>query len=354
MNILSRYIGRTIIKSTLLVLLIIIGLETFILLAMQLGSMGKGSYDIWQAILYVLLVLPQQTYQFFPMIALIGVLSGMSMLTHHSELIVMRAAGWSPKRIAYEVLKTGIIIVVIVTLVGEVLAPRAKYLAEAHKLSATTSGQALKTQQGLWLRQGQNFYHIKTIFSDKHIAGVSRYTFNDNQQLLSASVAQQGFYKDHDWQMQNIKESIIGTKKVSVQQIPNQAWYLALNPHLLHISQIQPEEMTLPQLAYFIHYRLSNHLASENDQLTFWQRILQPLASLIMMLLAIPFVFGSLRTVTTGLRLMLGIIVGFAFYFCNQLFPPLSQVYAFKPLIAELIPILLFATIGFFLLRKTN
>ncbi len=87
-------------------------------------------------------------------------------------------------------------------------------------------------------------------------------------------------------------------------------------------------------------------------QLSYWQRVLQPLASLVMMFLAIPFVFGPLRSVTTSLRLLMGIIVGFAFYITNQLFPPLSQVLNFPPYLAAVLPILIFAGFGVFLLRR--
>lgn len=351
MKVLSRYVSSTLIKATLLILLIFVGFEIFILMATQLGSLGKGSYNIWQAMIYVVLILPQQTYLLFPVAGLLGMLFGFSWLASHSELIIMRASGVSPTQILRYALQAGLILVIFMVLIGEVIAPKAKLLAEKRKLTAISTGQVLKTQSGVWLRQGGNFYYIKTIYSARHIADVSRYVF-DHQQLVSASFAKEGRYEHGGWQMFNIKQSHITDAAVTSTLIPYTTWYLAIDPHLLRISQRTPEEMSLHQLSDLINYQKSNHLINNNERIVFWQRVFQPLSILVMMFLAIPFVFGPLRTVTTSLRLVLGVIIGFAFYLSNQLFPPLSQVLDFPPLIAAILPPLVFALAGIILFRR--
>jgi lipopolysaccharide export system permease protein len=353
MTILGRYIGSTLIKATLLVLLVLTGLEAFILLATQLNAVGSGSYSVWQAMLYVLFILPQQTYLLFPMAGLLGILFGLSMLANHSELIIMRAAGVSPMQIMLHSLKAGLILIIIMTFIGEFIAPSATHLAEKRKLIETSSGQALKTRQGMWLRQGNNFCYIKTIYSAHHIANISCYAFN-NQQLLTASFADQGNYQHNQWQIENVLQSQIENNHVTTHRVPHTTWNLNIDPRLLRISLSQPEEMSLSQLSDIIAYQKANHLAATNLQIAFWQRVLQPFASIVMMFLAVPFIFGPLRSVTTGLRLLLGVIIGFIFYMCNQLFPPLSQVLGFPPLLAVMLPILLFATVGVVLLQRVR
>lgn len=351
MKVLSRYIASTLIKATLLILLVFVGFEIFILMATQLGSLGKGSYTIWQAIIYVILVLPQETYLLFPVAGLLGMLFGFSWLASHSELIVMRASGVSPLQILRYALQAGLLLVILMVFVGEVIAPKAKLIAEKRKLTAMSTGQVLKTQSGVWLRQDQNFYYIKTIYTSKHIADVSQYIFN-HQQLISASFAKEGRYEHGEWQMFNIKQSHITDAAVTSSLLPHAIWNLAIDPHLLGISQHSPEEMSLHQLSDLINYQKSNHLIGSNERIVFWQRIFQPISILVMMFLAIPFVFGPLRSVTTSLRLVLGIIIGFAFYLSNQLFPPLSQTLDFSPIIAALLPPLFFALAGVILFRR--
>lgn len=350
--IIRRYIGSSLIKATLLVLLVFVGLETFILLATQVNSLGKGAYNIWQAFLYVILILPQQTYFLFPMAGLLGMLFGLSTLANNSELIVMRASGVSPEKIMRYAMQAGVVLVIAVTLVGELVGPSAKHLGEKRKLIATSSGQAIKTGEGLWLRQGQNFYHIGQIDSSHRIENVSQYVFDNAQHLMSVSYSSMGVYQNNAWKMENIQRSTMLANSVVSEKIPSQHWDLAIDPRLLKISLSTPDEMSLSQLSDFIEYQKETNLVPTVYQLSFWQRALQPLASLVMMFLAIPFVFGPLRSVTTGLRLLAGVIVGFAFYLTNQLFPPLSQVLDFPPYLAAMLPILIFAVFGVILLKR--
>ncbi|MDX2164328.1 MAG: LPS export ABC transporter permease LptG [Gammaproteobacteria bacterium] len=352
--IIGRYIGSSLIKATLLVLLVFLGLETFILLATQVNSMGKGAYNIWQALLYVFLILPQQTYFLFPMAGLLGMLFGLSLLSNSSEIIVMRASGISPVKIMRYAMQAGLILVITVTLIGELIGPSAKHLGEKRKLIATSSGQAIKTGEGLWLRQGQNFYHIGQIDSSHRIENVSQYVFDDAQHLMIVSFSSMGVYQNNTWHMKNIQQSSMSSNQVTSQTLGSQNWDLAIDPRLLKISLSTPDEMSLSQLSAFIEYQKQTNLVPTMYQLSFWQRALQPLASLVMMFLAIPFVFGPLRSVSTSLRLVLGIIVGFAFYLTNQLFPPLSQVLDFPPYLAAMLPILIFAIFGVILLKRVR
>jgi len=73
-----------------------------------------------------------------------------------------------------------------------------------------------------------------------------------------------------------------------------------------------------------------------------------------MLFLAIPFIFGPLRSVTMGLRLVSGVVVGFSFYMLNQFFGPFSLVYNVPPFVAALLPSLLFFIIGVFLMRRVR
>jgi lipopolysaccharide export system permease protein len=81
---------------------------------------------------------------------------------------------------------------------------------------------------------------------------------------------------------------------------------------------------------------------------------MQPFATLVMIFLAIPFIFGPLRSVSMGLRIMAGVIVGFGFYILNQFLGPMSQVYQIPAVVAALVPTMVFAMLGAFLLFLRN
>lgn len=356
MRILQRYISRTLMHTIMLVVLLFMGIDVFILLAGQLHSYTAGAYSIIQAINYVLLSLPEQLYQLFPMAAFIGVLMGMGLLDNHHELLVMRSAGISPKQILLMVLRAGIILIIIATIVGELIGPQTQHLARIHSVMTSDNGQALNTSKGLWIKEGPNFLHIKTIYSDKNIAGVSRYEFDNQNRLRVVTYANNAYFYNKLWHLKDIEQSSINETGTAVQSshIDNLTWNLAINPHLLQISQIQPDEMNLQQLKDYINFRDANGLTGESYEIAFWHRVFQPIATLVMIFLAVPFIFGPLRSATKGLRALTGVIIGFSYYTLDQMFAPMSEVWQFPPLLAVMLPTLLFGLFGVILMSKVR
>jgi len=86
--------------------------------------------------------------------------------------------------------------------------------------------------------------------------------------------------------------------------------------------------------------------------LTYWRKLFQPLSVGVMMMLALSFIFGPLRSVTAGARIVTGICFGFLFYVVNEIFGPLSLVYNVTPLAAALMPSVLFLLITWWLLSR--
>lgn len=354
MKILNRYLGITITQTTLLVLLMLMGLSILITLIKELGEIGTGDYRLFAAIEYVILDLPAQLYAFFPVAGLLGILLGLGMLASHNELTVMRASGMSLSKITWGTLQAALIMLIVVTLLGEGLAPITEHIAESEKTSLTTSGQALKTTQGTWVRDGQNVLYIHTIVSGRHIEGVNRYLFDNQHNLISASYAQHGFYVHNRWLMQRVVVSQMNPARVTTQKMIQTEWPLTLNPDLLRITEVDPGEMSLLQLNNYLDYLKSNNLDTSIYSLAFWQRITQPLATLVMMWLAIPFVFGPLRSATMGLRILAGVAVGFVFITLNQFFGPLTVVYQLPPWAAAVIPIALFSLVAYWLQKRVK
>ncbi len=80
--------------------------------------------------------------------------------------------------------------------------------------------------------------------------------------------------------------------------------------------------MTLLQLHRYLRAQKRSHQSALNYQLAYWQRLTQPLTTIVMMILAIPFYFWALRSSTMGSKLMVGATVGFSFHIINKFFDP--------------------------------
>ena len=80
----------------------------------------------------------------------------------------------------------------------------------------------------------------------------------------------------------------------------------------------------------------------------------KPLATAALVLVAISFIFGPLRSVTMGQRIFTGVVLGIVFVLLQKLLGPSSLVFGFPPLIAVLFPIALCIALGMYLLNKAR
>lgn len=349
MRILHRHIRATVITMTLLVVMVLAGVQAFIGVIGELHSIGQSQYGAFQALIYVLVSLPFNLYPLFPAAALIGCLIGLGRLAAQSELVVMRASGVSKAQITLSVIRSAIVMLVVVTLIGEWLAPNLNNFASDYKYQKQNGNDRAMARHGFWLRNGENFILINSAVTSGQVEQVMRYQFSQRQ-LISASVAPQGEFKNGSWVLKNVQESTFLPGQVVVQQHPEQIWPINLDPKLLANSHVHPDNTTLVGLKKYIDFLHAAGLGSSLAEFTWWKRLFQPLVTIVMIGLAVPFIFGPLRSVTMGLRILIGVSIGFGFYTLNEFLGPFTLVYHVPPIWSAVFPVLLFLIIDGILL----
>lgn len=353
-GIIQRYLILTIIKATLIVLFIAFAVDLFIEFANEIKSIGDGGYTLTKALLYVPMILPADLYTLFPMIGLLGVLIGLGTLASSNELLVMRASGLSLFNMMRAVFISALLIGVFAFSIGEFLAPPLSLQAKNLKQEAITGNQVVETQQGVWMHVGDDFFNIAHIADRTRWFGVMRYHFNHQNKLLSEAWAKVVEYHNKQWIASSVSETQLFNDHTQAQQLDLQIWSIGLTPNALAYGFDDAQQMTLLKLHEFIHYRAQAKLPLNHYSLDFWQRIFQPLAMLVMMMLAIPFVFVSARSGTLGGRVLIGIIVSMSFYLLSQLFGQFSIVYRLYEWVGAFLPIMLFFILSVYLLRRVK
>ena len=124
MKTLDRYIGANIVRGYLLVLALLLALFSFVSLLEQLEDVGDHNYDMLDAILYVLLTMPDRMLTLAPVTALLGSLAALALLARNNELTAMKAAGISVLRLGWSVMRPAIAFMLVVLVVTEFVAPR--------------------------------------------------------------------------------------------------------------------------------------------------------------------------------------------------------------------------------------
>ncbi len=355
MKILDKYIARQINTFILIVALAFWGFDIFFNLVHELQVVGKGQYTLGVALQYLSLITPSRLYTLFPWAALIGTLISLGALANHSELVVMRTSSVSVARITWSVLKAALILLIVVVFLGEGVAPLTERVAQHIRTLALSDGQSIQTAYGIWVRQGQEFIHVQSTRSDGELLGVTRYQFDDKRKLKEVMFAKRADPVKEGWQLYDVQGTIFLDKKTWVFKEAVKRVHQLVEPQILETAMVKhPERLSLLALWGGIQYRVKNGLSSQQYELALYTKLFQPLVILMMVFLAVPFVFGPLRSVSMGFRIVVGIFVAFLFNTLNSLFAPLAIVYQFPPLLAVLLPIIVFTGVGIFILRRAK
>lgn len=352
MNTLDRYIGKSILGAIFATLLTLVGLSAIIKFVEQFRSVGKGSYDIWQAIFYTVLTIPKDIETFFPMAALLGALIALGNLASRSELVVMQSSGFSRLKIGLAVMKTAIPLVLITMAIGEKGIPQTEQFARDMRARAMAGGSILSVKNGVWAKDGNDFIYIRQITDDAKLKDVYVYRFDDKRQLKQLSHANQANFEDGQWKLSQINTSTLSPDEVKTTNRLNDVWKTTLTPDKLGIVSLRPTSLSISELSNYIDFLKETGQDSKKFELTYWRKLFQPLSVGVMMLLALSFIFGPLRGVTAGARIVTGICFGFVFYVVNEIFGPLSLVYSVTPLFGALMPSILFLVIAWWLLSR--
>lgn len=350
---LSRYVGGVVLASISVVLFVILSLDLISDLIDQMGNL-KGSYDFLEAAIYVVLYIPSSTVDYIPLSALVGCLIGLGSLANSSELTVMRAAGVSVSRVVWIVFKPVFLVVMSGAIVAEFVAPYLDQYADSRRALAQGHTRALEREKGLWNREGNEYMHFNAVLPNGKLFGITRYVFNDEGELLSSSFINSAIYQGDHWFEQEGQISYFEGERVNTQYYASRRWDTELSPELLNVLVLEPDELPMKRLYDYSTYLDKQAQDSSDYWLAFWQKALQPLATLSLVIIAISFILGPLRQVTMGFRVFIGVIVGLVFQTSQKLLGPTSIIMGFSPVYAVMIPILACFFIGWVLLKRAE
>ena len=336
---LTHYIAKTILSSTLIICISLISIFFIVTFLTQTNDIGSGKYGAFDALIYVLLQVPSNIYLIMPMSALLGCLMGLGILAGHSELIVMRSIGCSTFQIGKGVLLASVIISIFSLIIGGYIAPKASRIADLNKALLKDGNQSVLSDgsEQLWLKEGNNFIQFDKSPKTGEVNNISIFTIK-NGNLFSISSAKNSAYKNSQWKLYNVKNIIIKKSNIQSTLHKEQIWNSLLPPQLVKVIGSDPKYLTLFSLIQYSIYTEN----SENINLQIWNIILQPIMIAILMMMAVPFSFGSMRSSTLAIKLVIGLGLGFIFYIVDQFFGPVTIVYNLPAFLGAFIPCLIF------------
>ncbi len=345
MSTLDRYLALTVVVGTAIVLSVLLSLTGFIIFVYQLDDVGSGSYTMSGAAIYTLMTLPLAAYDMLPIAALLGGLLALGGLASHSELVAMRAAGISPWRLARGVAVAGLLITLVNGALGEFIAPPMERYAKSMRALALHKQLSVAEGQGGWVRDGNVIVNIDRIIGDGRTGEVSIFTV-DGPRLKRMGVARgAGFDEAQRWNLEDYRETRFSDEGTKSDIARRHVEPTRLNADILGLSVVDPDTLQSVNLWEYVSYLRSNGLNSERYELALWSRIANIASALVMALLALPFVFGSLRSAGAGQRILVGVLLGVGWFVGNNALSNSGTLYGFNPFVTAWLPVTLLALV---------
>lgn len=354
MRIVRRYLFRVVVGRIALVMAVLLALSSFVELIGQLDNLGEGQYGLAEAFYYVLLKVPSKLFIVFPMAALLGALLGLGALAAQSEIIVLRAAGISNLKLGGAVAMTGVVLALIAIAVGDFVAPSLEGYARQFRTLARSGQDGLRAGGASWVRDGDTFINLGTPDQSLRYGGVTMFRVEDGELAAVAHADSVEVVEEEQWVLNNFSETRFLEDSVAVHRVPRLLEPKNLDSELLALMEVRPTTLPGAQLRRYIDYLRENDLDSQRYEVALWSRIMSSAAIIPMVVLALPFSFGNLRKSGTGGRMLVGVVIGLAYFLGSQTLVDGGAVFGLAPILVAALPTLVLALVTLGMLARVR
>jgi len=376
LRVLSRYVKWNALAAIVAAVVGLWALQVVFAYLSELDSLSD-TYTMSDAIRFILYRSPYFLEQFMPTGALLGAVVGLGLLANKSELVVMRAAGVSIYRIVGWVLQPALVFVVLALALNQFVLPYSNQLANDIN---SDDGDSITSVRGYWSVQprvaatkedeatgGNDILYIVYADVAGNLGTIKRWHLDDNGNLVTAIRAASGNYDGeiqvpdengepqsrYVWRLNNMTELSIAQGFDSTQvQSASDTLVLPFAPKSVSLLTRDAENLSLTEL--YAHHQLmtEQNKRSLPHELAFWQKLLSPLSILSLVVVACSFVFGSLRTHSLGLRIVVALLFGLLFSYLQDLVGFISLATGWSPMLMVLLPIIASAGLGLYFIKR--
>ena len=354
MTLLERYIQVATLKALVLVSAGLTSLFSLLELVDQLHDVGKGRYRLIDALAYVLLTAPARLLQLMPASMLLACLFALGTLATRSELTVMRSSGVSPYRIVGWVFKLAGWGVVSLFLMAEFVIPPAQALAQTERVSRLSSaGGALRSGNSFWAEGDQQYLNVRRFAYGDVPSDIYLYEFAATGELKSLVHADRADVRpDGTWLLEEVSRKRFSSTRVETDRLASLAWHPFLRPRQASLLILPPESMQPTELYQYVRELERRHRPPARYAQELWAKIDIPFAMAAMIMIAIPFVFGPLRTRSSGQRMIIGAMIGIVFSLIQQITTYLGVLLNLSPALTATLPSLLLMAVALYIFRR--
>jgi len=353
MKIRDRYIAKTLLTYTLIVLLVWLSIYSFFSFLAELNTVGDANYTILEAFKYVLLQMPGVAYDQASPVILLGCVLGMGHLATTGQLLIFRVAGVSILKITWLTVKSALIFIIFIILIGEIIAPILTNYAENAKSNVLNKNSLSSNQQGFWIRDGGNFINVKNNNGDL-FSGITIIEVNPSNKVERVTRSDNALFDGSLLKMKNSEIFSINDlglfENISLKERNFHNKTVSFDQDLIDSLEKEPEDLTTWMIIKQIQFLSDNKLRSGVFKVELYNRLVKPLTLIAMILMAMLFIFGSTRDTTLGRKIFFGVALGLTFELISRIGGAVSLSFDLNPLFSLILPAILVMFVSMILL----
>lgn len=351
MKTVRRLLYTDVLGAIAFVAIAFLALFFFIDVVDELERVGRGGYQLHQALLYCLLLLPGHLYVLMPIAVLIGTIYALARMAQSSEFTILRVSGLGPQRALTLLLGLGLAFAAATFVLGDYLAPA--FDREAHAVRTAARGGTVYGQAGTWLKdrqmtpEGERSYSAQVTAAgpDGRLRNIRLYEFDADARLIGQLQAESAVVGDDGlWQLSGVQRSRWQPQdegrdlEVIEERLDSFEWRSTLNRNVVVAAVRPPSEMSALDLFRYMTHLSDNEQAAQRYEIQFWKKVLYPLACLVMVMLALPFAYLHSRSGGISLKVFGGIMLGISFVLLNNVFTHVGLLQDWTPWVAAATP----------------
>ncbi len=151
-----------------------------------------------------------------------------------------------------------------------------------------------------------------------------------------------------------MRERALTDAGATTRQAAAEPWATTIDVRRVRTLWLQPEDLGIGDLYRTIRSLRDHRQNPVSYEIAFWRRISAPVYMAVMVLLAVPIIVVSGRTVRVGERIAIGALVGLGFQFLQQIFTNAGVASGLPPLVTALTPLTVAAVVAGILYRRRS
>lgn len=344
MSVLNIYLARLFFMRLLMLL---VGLSALIVVLDFLANADQvietEGGDVMALFRYAGLRLPGIVSDLVPFSVLLAALLTLAGLVRHNELVALRAAGLSQFRLLWAFLPAALLVAVPQFILDDQLVPETVRELRAWGVGDYGSGDG---GDGVtWVREGDNIVRVRFVDGGRNVlVGVTIFHRDADGNLIERITAATARYEHGGWILEDVERLTIAENVTdTMSQLP---WEGRLRPALFVSIATHPRELSFGEVKRFVDDDSFGNRPPYFYRTWFHKKMATPVASIFMILLAIPLAQRFQRQGGVALMLTVGIAFGFFYFIFDGLTLTIGEAGLLPPVLAAWAPTLTLAVIG--------